>query len=141
MNAVRWLRVLLLFIAAFHLVAGIGLMFSIPFQHWAVSSYGARLSWDTRDIYFIRIIGSFAFVLGYLAAMAAKDPLKHRIVIIAFVEFFLLRNINRHLYSRELYSGFGVSPLVNDLTTVFFGVQAITLAVLTWMASRPAPRN
>src|SRR6185503_10068172 len=78
MNAVRWLRVLLRFIPAFHLVAGIGLMFSIPFQHWAVSSYGARLSWDTRDIYFIRIIGSFAFVLGYLAAMAAKDPLKHR---------------------------------------------------------------
>jgi len=68
--------------------------------------------------------------------MAAKDPLKHRIVVIGFIEFFILRNINRHLYSRELYSGFGVSPLVNDLTTVFFGVQAILLAVLTWVASR-----
>lgn len=136
MNAVRWLRVLLLFIAAFHVVAGIGLMFSVPFQHWAVSSYGANLSWDARDIYFIRIIGSFAFVLGYLAAMAAKDPLKHRIVVIAFIEFFILRNINRHLYSHELFAGFGVSPLTNDLTTAFFGVQALILAALTWMASK-----
>ena len=134
MSAVGWLRALLLLIAAFHLVAGVGLMFSVPFQQWAVSSYGARLPWDVRDVYFIRIIGSFAFVLGYLAAMAAKDPLKHSIVVIAFVEFFTLRNINRHLYSHELYSGFGVSPLVNDLTTVFFGGQAIILTVLMWVA-------
>jgi hypothetical protein len=133
-RAVGWLRALLLLIAAFHVVAGIGLMFSVPFQRWAVSSYGAHLSWDARDVYFIRIIGSFAFVLGYLAAMAAKDPLKHSVVAIAFVEFFTLRNINRHLYSHELYSGFGVSPLINDLTTVFFGAQAIILAVLTWVA-------
>jgi hypothetical protein len=103
-RAVGWLRALLLLIAAFHVVAGIGLMFSVPFQRWAVSSYGAHLSWDARDVYFIRIIGSFAFVLGYLAAMAAKDPLKHSVVAIAFVEFFTLRNINRHLYSHELYS-------------------------------------
>ncbi len=136
MSAVGCLRGLLLFIAAFHLIAGIGLMFSVPFQQWAVSAYGARLSWDARDVYFIRIIGSFAFVLGYLAAMAAKDPLKHRIVVIAFIEFFLLRDVNRHLYSRELYTGFGVSPLVNNLTTVFFGVQAIILGVLMWMASK-----
>ena len=134
MRAVAWLRGLLVLIAAFHLIAGIGLMFSVSFQRWAVSSYGAHLSWSERDVYFIRIIGSFAFVLGYLAAMAAKDPLKHSIVVIAFVEFFTLRNINRHLYSRELYSGFGVSPLINDLTTVFFGVQAIILAALTWVA-------
>jgi len=133
-RAVAWLRGLLVLIAAFHLIAGIGLMFSVSFQRWAVSSYGAHLSWSERDVYFIRIIGSFAFVLGYLAAMAAKDPLKHSIVVIAFVEFFTLRNINRHLYSRELYSGFGVSPLINDLTTVFFGVQAIILAALTWVA-------
>src|SRR5690349_12421802 len=134
MSAVRWLRVLLVFIAAFHLVAGIGLMFSVSFQHWAVSSYGAKIPWDARDIYFIRVIGSFAFVLGYLAAMAAKDPLKNRIVVIAFIEFFILRNINRHLYSRELYSGFGVSPWINDLTTAFFGAQVVALAVLTWLA-------
>ena len=136
MRAAGWLRVLLVFIAVFHLVAGIGLMFSVDFQRLVVSSYGAQIPWNERDVYFVRIIGSFAFVLGYLAAMAAKDPLKHKIVVIAFIEFFILRNVNRHLYSQELYAGFGVPPWVNDLTTVFFGLQAVALALLTWVASK-----
>src|SRR5262245_38963908 len=125
---------MLIFVAVFHLIAGAGLMFSTGFQRFAVASYGAALPWDVRDVYFIRIIGSFAFVLGYLAAMAARDPLKNKIVIIAFIEFFVLRDINRHLYSQELYSGFGVAPFVNDLTTVFFGCQALLLGVLLWRA-------
>jgi hypothetical protein len=71
--------------------------------------------------------------------MAARDPLKLKVVVIGFIEFFVLRNINRHLYSNELYAGFGVSPIVNDLTTAFFGVQAVLLAVLLWRATRPRP--
>jgi hypothetical protein len=134
----RWLRAILVFISAFHLIAGVGLMFSLPFQQWAVALYGAHVSWDASSVYFIRIIGSFAFVLGFLALMASRDPLKYKIVVIGFIEFFILRNINRHLYSNELYAGFGVSPLVNDLTTAFFGVQAILLAVLLWRAGREA---
>ncbi len=74
MTALKCLRGILVFIALFHLTAGIGLMFSVSFQKLAVASYGAALPWEVRDIYFVRIIGSFAFVLGYLAAMAAVDP-------------------------------------------------------------------
>jgi len=74
MSAVGWLRAVLLFIATFHLVAGIGLMFSVPFQQWAVSAYGARLPWDARDVYFIRIIGSFAFVLGIWRRWPRRIP-------------------------------------------------------------------
>ena len=134
--SVRGLRVMLWLIAVFHLVAGAGLMFSPSFQRFAVAAYGAELTWNARNMYFLRIIGSFAFVLGTIAAMAASSPLKHAIVVIAFIEFFLLRNIHRHLYSQELYEGFGVSPSTNDLTTVFFGAQAIALAALLWWASR-----
>jgi hypothetical protein len=138
MSAAKWLRALLVFIAAFHLVAGAGLMFSVSFQKFAVAAYGASLEWNARSIYFLRIVGSFAFVLGYLAAMASADPLKHSIVVIGFIEFFVLRNIHRHLYSNELYAGFAISPLVNDLTTAFFGLQAVLLAVCLWRASRHA---
>lgn len=135
-SAVRLLQMLLVLIAVFHLVAGLGLMFSIEFQQHAVALYGAHVWWDEKDIYFIRIVGSFAFVLGYLAAVASRDPLKYQIVIIGFIEFFLLRNVNRHLYSGELYAGFGVSPLVNNFTTMFFGVQVILLGGLLWKARR-----
>jgi hypothetical protein len=137
-RALRTLQALLCVVAIFHLVAGLGLMFSISFQRFAVASYGARLAWDAHDIYFLRIIGSFAFVLGTIAALAARDPLKHAIVVVGFIEFFVLRNVHRHLYSRELYEGFGVSSVTNDLTTVFFGIQAIALAALLWRASRSA---
>jgi len=140
MKSIIGLRVLLVLIATFHLVAGAGLMFSIGFQHFAVSSYGAQVSWSDANVYFLRILGSFAFVLGSLAAMASRDPLKHQIVVIGFIEFFVLRNVHRHLYSPELYAGFGVSPLVNELTTAFFGVQALLLAVLLWNANRRATR-
>jgi len=138
-RAITWLRVVLLFIAVFHLVAACGLMFSVRFQQFAATLYGATFSWSVRDTYFIRIVGSFAFVLGYLAAMASRDPIRHRIVVIGFIEFFVLRNINRHLYSRELYDGFGVSPVVNDLTSLFFGVQAVLLAALLWYARQQSP--
>jgi hypothetical protein len=56
--------------------------------------------------------------------------------VIGFIEFFVLRNIHRHLYSNELYAGFGIAPLVNDLTTAFFGIQAVLLAVFLWRGSR-----
>ena len=132
----RALQVLLWLIAAFHLIAGAGLMFSTSFQRFAVAAYGAELSWDARNVYFLRIIGSFAFVLGTIAAMAARNPVKYSIVVVGFSEFFVLRNVHRHLYSSELYTGFGVSSLTNDLTTVFFGVQAIALIALLWSARR-----
>ncbi len=103
MNANNLLKAVLVFIAIFHLVFGFGLMFSIEFQKTAISNYGGTLEWNTTNIYFIRIIGSFAFVLGYLAWMASRDPMRHKIIIIGFIELFILRNINRHLFADELY--------------------------------------
>lgn len=139
-RVVLWLRVMLGFIALFHLAAGIGLTFSVAFQQWAVGLYGAQVAGIPANVYFLRIIGSFALVLGFLAAVAARDPLRHQAVILGFVLFFLLRNVQRHLHSDELYAGFGVPPAVNNLTTVFFLLQAIVLAALLWGA-RKEPRE
>ena len=132
----RLLSLVLWFIALFHLVIGFGLMFFIGFQKFMVNLYGAKLAWDVKDIYFIRIIGSFAFVLGVLAASAAKNPLRYTPIIFAFIEFFILRDINRHLYSGELYAGFSVTPQTNIFTSVFFGIQALALVFLWWLARK-----
>ena len=130
------MSLVLLFIALFHLIAGAGLMFSIQFQEWAVALYGAQITWNGSAVYLLRIIGAFAFTLGFLAAMASRDPLKHQIVVVGFIVFFTIRNISRHLYSEELYVGFKISHAVNDLTTAFFGIQAVFLALLLWKANR-----
>src|SRR5262249_31401225 len=86
MKLITALRVLLALVATFHLVAGAGLMFSIRFQQFAVSLYGAHVAWSDSNVYFLRIVGSFAFVLGSIAAMAVRDPLKYQIVVLGFIE-------------------------------------------------------
>lgn len=136
MSSLRLLKLLMAFVCVFHLVAGAGLMFSVDFQKFSVSFYGAHLPWNNQSIYFLRILGSFAFVLGTMAFAAAKDPLRYWLIVVGFIEFFILRNIHRHFYSEELIGGFGISSLTNDLTTLFFGVQAIVLALLLWKTKR-----
>ncbi len=62
-------------------------MVSVTFQKAAIAFYGGTLEWTPMPIFFIRVIGSFAFVLGYLALMASPNPIKHKIIIIGFIEF------------------------------------------------------
>jgi hypothetical protein len=136
MNARKALKYLVWFIGAYHVAIGIGLMFSPAFQRFAVQAYGASFEWTVRDVYYIRIIGSFVFVLGSMALVASRDALRFWPFVLCYVEFFLLRDINRHLYSQELYEGFSVTPTMNVLTSVVFGVQALALLVLLWRARR-----
>lgn len=136
MNSHNQLKAVLVFIAIFHITFGFGLMFSIDFQKAAIANYGGTLNWSTTSIYLIRIIGSFAFVLGYLAWMASRDPRRYKVIIIGFIEFFILRNINRHLFAEELYVALNVSQMMNILTSVFFGIQALLLTYLLWRTSK-----
>lgn len=135
-NTLKQLKAVLVFIAIFHLLFGFGLMFSIDFQKFSIANYGGTLEWNITNIYFIRIIGSFAFVLGYLAWMASRDPMRHKVIIIGFIEFFILRNINRHMFADELYEALNVSQVMNVMTSVFFGLQALLLIYLLWRVSR-----
>ena len=135
-KTLKQLKLVLVLIAIFHLFFGFGLMFSIDFQKIAIANYGGTLEWNITQIYFIRIIGSFAFVLGYLAWMASRDPMRYRVIIIGFIEFFILRNISRHLFADELYEALNVSQMMNVMTSVFFGLQALLLIYLLWRVSR-----
>jgi hypothetical protein len=136
MKARRALSLLLLFIGAYHVVIGICLMFSTTFQRFAVNVYGASFDFGVRDVYFIRIIGSFVLVLGSVALGASRNPVANWPAVLSFVEFFALRDVSRHLYSKELYEGFHVSPLINVLTSVVFGAQALLLVALLWQSRR-----
>ena len=135
MNALKLLKAVLFFVALFHVVFGLGLMLSVGFQKTAIALYGGTLEWIPATIYLIRIIGSFAFILGYLAWMACRDPLAHKAIIIGFIGFFMLRNISRHLFAHEVYMALNISQMMNVITSVFFGLQALLLAYLLWRAS------
>jgi hypothetical protein len=142
MPKIQWLKplkILLLFISVFHLVFGLGLMFSVEFQKLAAAIYGVQVSWSTQYIFFARILGSFVFILGSLALGAARDPLKHPLIVFCFAEFFILRDLNRHLFADEVYQSLGISPATNTLTSIFFGIQAILLVALFFLAKKQSP--
>jgi len=141
MNALNLIKAVLVFIAIFHFVFGFGLMVSVDFQKAAIAGYGGTLEWTPATIYFIRIIGSFAFVLGYLAWMASRDPTRYKVIIIGFIGFFILRDINRHLFADEVYIALNISQMINAMTSIFFGLQALVLAYLLWRISREEKRK
>ena len=136
MKADRLLKYLIAFIGIYHLVIGFGLMFSADFQKFCVMTYGASFDWNIRDIYFIRVVGSFVFVLGSLALVASLNPIKYWLFLLCYIEFFILRDIHRHLYAEELYAGFNVTPFINVMTSVVFAVQAVAIGVLVWLVRR-----
>jgi hypothetical protein len=135
MTYLKALRSLMFFIAISHLAVGLGLMFSIGFQKIAATLYGARLDWTAANIYLLRVIGAFAFVMGLLALLAARNPLRNRLIVLGFIVFFTIRNVTRHIYAGELSEGLLLTPLINYLTTAFFGIQAILLGGLLWIAA------
>jgi len=61
--------------------------------------------------------------------------------VLCYVEFFVLRDISRHLYSGELYSGFAVTPFINIMTSAVFAIQAIALGLLIWLTRRGKAYN
>jgi hypothetical protein len=140
MIAHRVLKILIAFIGIYHLLIGFGLMFSPDFQKFCVAAYGASFEWNIRDTYYIRIIGSFVFVLGSLALAASTNPLRYWIFLVCYIEFFILRDIHRHLYSEEIYAGFAITPFINLMTSVIFAVQAISIGVLASLAQRQKGR-
>lgn len=135
--AERFLRAVLVFIAATHIPIGAALMLSRAAQLELAALYGAAGDFTVREVYLIRILGSCIVVIGTTAAAAARRPAHNAAAIIAIGEFFLLRNLQRHLYAGELYEGFGVSSTVNALTSAVF----FALVAALWWAHRQARRG
>ena len=133
-SALPLLKAVMWFIAAFHLVMGGGLMVSHPFQRMAVGVYGASVTWTPQIIYLARIIGSFAFVLGVMALAAAIDPLRHKIVVYGFVTLFVVRDVHRLVFAREIEAAFGLPAHMNLVTNLFFISQAVAVFVLLQVA-------
>ena len=132
------LQLFVAFLCGFHLVVGLALSFSADFQIWITGLYAPELEATPQTTYLVRVLGTFAFAMGLVLVPAVRDPQRHWAVIAAFITFFVLRNLSRHLYADELYAGFGVSPAVNLLTSVFFTLQIFVLIGLLLATRRPA---
>jgi hypothetical protein len=124
------LTIILCLLALFHIIVGIGLALSVDFQQIAIQNYGSNIAWDSQKVYFIRVIGSFAFGLGLMLLQAARCPQKNPFLIISLISFFIFRNVQRYIFSDEIYQ-LGISESKNLWTNIgFCGLIAILIILL-----------
>ncbi len=126
----RLLQAFLWFICAFHLLVGLGVNLSPAFAQGVAGYYGARVDWTPQFLYILKPLGAFMIALGVLAAGAALDPLKHRLIPYGFATLFVLRGLQRLVFRREIVDAFSIAPGRLVAQTVLFLAMAAALLFL-----------
>ena len=107
------LRVLLGFIAVYHLVAGIAATF---FQDAAVNIgsllFGVKITMDPQTTLLVRYLGAFAIAFGFMAALATLSPERHKGFIYGAVLYFIVRAFDRIAFA-GLLAKHTVGPMPN----------------------------
>ena len=137
-TAQRALKAYLWFIAVFHLFVGLAVNISDDFTRMIAAGYGATVDWTPQFIYILHPLGAFMIVLGFLAAVAARDPERYDAVVFGFIGLFVIRGLHRVLFGSVLASAFGIPASRNTFNMVLMFAQAILLYLL-WRAARVRP--
>lgn len=137
-DSIRVVRWLLILVALTHIPVGIGLMFSHTAQRGMALMYGASFFWTVRDLYLVRMLGTFICAIGTLSAIAAREPSRHGVAIFVLVELLALRVIQRSLYAEEIQRGLGVSGLMNAGTSILLVFIGGGLAFSYYRSRMPA---
>jgi len=124
------LKIVLWSICAFHLIVGAGLNLLPSMAPLMAKVYGAEVNWNPELIYIIKPLGVFMVALSVAAAGAAINPLKFRVIIYTFATLFVLRAVQRLVFSQELNDTFGIAWSRNLGNVCFFLGLAATLIVL-----------
>jgi len=97
-------------VCAFHILVGLSLNVDLGLREWVGGTlYNAQVDWsDGQFAYIMKPLGAFMIALGVMAAMAARNPLGNRSIIIGFVILFTMRGLQRLLYMAEIESVFAI---------------------------------
>ncbi len=137
-NALGALKILLGFIAAFHLIVGMGLNVSPEFPQIMAQYYGAQVDWTPALLYILKPVGAFMFALGVMAALAARDPLGHVSVVYGFVVLFAFRGLQRLIFQSEIESAVAIASGRNFAAAIFFLLMGAALLVILRFAGKQA---
>jgi len=111
-------------------------------REWVGSSlYNATVDWsDGQFAYIMKPLGAFMIALGVMAAMAARDPLGNRPIIIGFAVLFTMRGLQRLLFMDEIERVFAIPSSRSLLQMVVMLSLAVVLVVLLRAASGGSSR-
>jgi hypothetical protein len=129
-GSLRWLQIYLWIICAFHVVIGLGVNLSGSFVEIMADCYGAKVDLTPQFVNILHPLGAFMFIMGVLAAVAARDPLRYRPIVYGFAALFLIRSLQRLVFKRDVEQAFQIAPARNLLNMAFFLAMAISLAAL-----------
>jgi len=100
------------------------------------SLYNAQVDWsDGQFAYIMKPLGAFMIALGVMAAMAARNPLGNRSIIIGFAVLFTMRGLQRLLYMSEIESVFAIPASRSLVQMVVMLALALGLVLLLRAAS------
>lgn len=123
-------------VCTFHVVVGVGLNISSGFSRLMAGYYGATVDWTPQFNYILKPLGAFMFVLGILAAAAARDPMRYWVAAYLFATLFTIRALQRVVFRGEILDAFSISPARNMGNAVFFLALAATLLGLHFWVQR-----
>ena len=134
---VAWLSRFLWIVCAFHVLVGLSLNVDLGLREWVGSSlYNAQVDWsDGQFAYIMKPLGAFMIALGVMAAMAARDPLGNRPIIIGFAVLFTMRGLQRLLFMDEIERVFAIPSSRSLMQMVVMLSLAVVLVVLLRAAS------
>ena len=128
---------------AFHILVGLSLNVDLGLKEWVGGSlYNAQVDWtDGQFNYIMKPLGAFMIALGIMAAMAARDPLGHRSIIVVFAILFTMRGLQRLLYMNEIESVFAIPASRSMVQMVVMLALAVALMLMLRAASGGSARQ
>lgn len=124
------LQGILWFVCAAHIAIGVGLNVSSVIPRVMADIYGAQVEWTPQFVYIVKPLGAFMLVLGVLAAVAARNPLKYAAITYGFSALFILRALQRLVFREEIFAAFRIAPGRNLVNMAFFFVLGLCLYTL-----------
>jgi hypothetical protein len=77
------------------------------------------------------------FILGVMAAIAARNPLRNKLMVYGFVLLWLIRSLQRLIFWGEIQDAFAISAGSMISGTIFVFLSGVLLLVLLYFADRP----
>ena len=131
-NVLGLLKTVLWGVCAFHVLVGLSLNLPLGLKEWVASGlYGARVDWsDSQFVYILKPLGAFMIALGFMAGIAASNPLGNRAIIYGFAVLFILRGLQRIVFLNEIQDTFAIAMPRHFGTMIIMFLLATTLLVL-----------
>ena len=117
-------------VCAAHIAIGVGLNVSSVIPRVMADIYGAQVAWTPQFVYILKPLGAFMFVLGLLAAVAARNPLKYAAITYGFSTLFVVRALQRLVFREEIFETFRIARGRNMVNMAFFFALGLCLYAL-----------